>query len=311
MKLSFVIPCYRSEKTILKVIDEITSVIDEKNDVTYEIVCVNDCSPDNVINVLKDIANQNKNVKVIDFMRNFGKDSAIMAGLASIDGDIAVIMDDDYQCPAYEVWKLIEPIETESCDVTTALYDEKRESMLKRVGSDVQMICAQSMLGQPKGVRIENFIAMNKLVYREILNYKNSYPFLDGLIMRVSKRIVSVPMSERNRGDDNKTGFTFIKSLKMFADGLTAFSVKPLRVATIMGFITACIGMIYLIFTVLFYFFGHEYVAEGYSSLMSVILFVGGMLMMMIGMVGEYVGRIYICINQSPQYVIRQRINFD
>lgn len=328
MKLSFVIPCYRSEKTIGKVIDEICSVMSKapvkadkntedtakkSNDSEYdfEIICVNDCSPDNVIEVLKDISMTNKKLKVVDFMQNFGKDSALMAGLSFADGDIAVILDDDCQCPADEVFRLIEPIVSGEYDVSSASYKVKKESFFKRMCSEMYRICAQNMLGQPKGVRIENFIAISKAVYTEMLNYKNPYPFLDGLIMRVSRKIAMVPMEERNRGDDNSTGFTFIKSLRMFMDGLTAFSIMPLRIASIAGFITALAGIAYMIFTIVFYFVSSVKISEGYSSLLSVILFIGGMLMMMIGMMGEYIGRIYICINQSPQYVIRKTYNIE
>ncbi|MCI6977904.1 MAG: hypothetical protein MR930_04640 [Lachnospiraceae bacterium] len=118
-------------------------------------------------------------------------------------------------------------------------------------------------------------------------------------------------MKERKRGNDKETGFTIYKSVKMFVDGLTAFSVKPLRAATFLGFFTASVGMLHLIYTVLFYFINPEIIAEGYSSIMATLLFIGGMLllMMMIGKVGEYTGRIYICINQSPQYVIRKIYN--
>lgn len=311
MKLSFVIPCYRSEKTITMVLDEIADVMKERPDVKFEVVCVNDCSPDNVLQVLISLANKRSYLKVIDFMRNFGKDSAIMAGLSAIDGDIAIVMDDDFQCPTYEVWRLIEPLLSGESDISTALYEIKMESGIKQFGSNVQKFFAQSMIGQPKDVRIENFLAISKPVYEEMLNYKNAFPFLDGLMLRVSRRIACVSMKERKRGDDKGTGFTLYKSVKMFVDGLTAFSVKPLRVATFLGFFTACGGMLYLFYTVIFYFIYPGTISEGYSSIMATLLFIGGMLMMMIGMVGEYIGRIYICINQSPQYVIRKTYNID
>ena len=311
MKLSFVIPCYRSEKTITMVLDEIADVMKERPDVEFEVVCVNDCSPDDVLQVLVGLADERSYLKVIDFMRNFGKDSAIMAGLTAIDGDIAIVMDDDFQCPTYEVWRLIEPLLSGESDISTALYEVKMESGIKQFGSNVQKFFAQRMIGQPKGIRIENFLAITKPVYEEMLNYKNAFPFLDGLMLRVSRRISCVPMKERKRGDDKETGFTIYKSVKMFVDGLTAFSVKPLRVATFLGFITACLGMLYLLYTVIFYFINPGIISEGYSSIMATLLFIGGMLMMMIGMVGEYIGRIYICINQSPQYVIRKTYNID
>lgn len=307
--ISFVIPCYRSEKTIKKVTDEIINTMNTNSEYDYEIILVNDNSPDGVLKVLKELAAENKKIKVVDFMQNFGKDAAVLAGLSVARGQIAVTMDDDFQCPAKEVFNLIAPVESGEYDVSAAKYEVKMESLFKRFCSEVYRLCAQSMLGQPKDIRIDNFIALSEKVYREMLCYKNPYPFLDGLIMRVTKRIALVDMKERKRGDDNSTGFTFAKSMKMFMDGLTAFSIKPLRFASIIGFATAIIGFVFLIITVIHYFTSE--VAVGFSSLMSVLLFVGGMLMMMIGMMGEYIGRIYICINQSPQYVIRETINIE
>lgn len=307
--LSFVIPCYRSEKTIKKVTDEIINTMNTNSEYDYEIILVNDNSPDGVWRVLKELAAENKKIKVVDFMQNFGKDAAVLAGLSVAKGQIAVTMDDDFQCPAKEVFNLIAPVESGEFDVSAAKYEVKMESLFKRFCSEMYRLCAQSMLGQPKDIRIDNFIALSEKVYKEMLSYKNPYPFLDGLIMRVTKRIALVDMKERKRGDDNSTGFTFAKSMKMFMDGLTAFSIKPLRFASIIGFGTAIIGFVYLVITIVHYFTAE--VAVGFSSLMSVLLFVGGMLMMMIGMMGEYIGRIYICINQSPQYVIRQTINLD
>lgn len=310
MKLiSLVIPCYRSEATIEMVIHELTTLFDEKKDYNYEIITVNDDSPDNVLSVLRKLAADNTNIKVIDFMQNCGKEKAVMAGLSVAHGDIAVIMDDDYQCPSYELWKLIEPIESGKADVATAKYDIKMESWFKRKCSDINKWCAHIMLKQPKDIRIENFTAISRKVYVEMLNYKNPYPFMDGLILRITKRIATVPMIERKRSDENSSGFTFMKSFGVFADGYTAFSIVPLRIATFMGIFTAFAGLIYLLVTIIIFIVYTDEAVPGYSSLISCVLFLGGLQMIMIGIVGEYIGRVYICINQSPQYVIREKIN--
>lgn len=309
LKLSFVIPCYRSEKIIEMVINEITDVLSQKPECDYEIIAVNDCSPDNVYSVLKSIAEKNAKVKVIDFMQNRGKDVAVMAGLSFAKGDIAIFLDDDGQCPAKETWNLIRPIESGEYEVSAAIYDEKKEKLSKRFFSDIYQYFARTMLGQPKDVRFDNFTAVSKKVYEEMLNYKNPYPFLDGLILRVTKNVALVKMEERGRQDNNGSGYTFSKSLKMFMDGLTSFSIKPLQVASILGFISSMCGILYLIYTLIHYFVASEPVNEGYSSLLAVNLFIGGMIMMLLGLMGEYLGRIYICINQSPQFVIRETIN--
>lgn len=311
MKISFVIPCYRSELTIEKVINEILDVVSQRADCDCEIICVNDCSPDNVLRVLMKLAQSNPKIKVIDFMCNCGRETAVLAGLAAACGEIAIAMDDDMQCPTQEMWRLIAPVESGEYDVSTAQYAVKKESAFKRFCSDVNKWCAHLMLNQPKELRFENFTAISRRVYTEMVRYKNPYPFTDGLILRVTKRIASVPMEERGRGDDRPSGFTFAKSLAMFADGYTAFSVVPLRIATILGGFTALAGLVYMLVTIGIYFISDGERVLGYSSLMTVLLFVSGVLMMMLGLIGEYIGRIYICINQSPQYVIRNTVNIE
>lgn len=307
MKLSFVIPCYRSEKTIEMVINEIVEVVSQKPEYDYEIICVNDCSPDNVFEVLARIAAENKKVKVIDFMSNAGKYSAIMAGLSVAVGDIMVMLDDDFQCPASEVWNLIAPIESGEYDASSARYEKKMESAFKRFCSHVYTFVAHTMLGQPKEIVIENYLAISREVCNEIVLCNNPFPFIDGLILRVTKKISMVSMKERVRGDDNSTSFTFLKSMRLFVDGATAFSIQPLRFATYMGVILAIIGLIYVVITVVRYFV--LTIDPGYSSLLSILLFIGGMLMIMLGIIGEYVGRIFMCINKTPQFVIKKTIN--
>lgn len=309
MKLSFVIPCYRSEKTIEMVIGEIEEVLSQKPEYDFEIICVNDCSPDGVLGVLESIAKDNKKVKVIDFMSNAGKYSAIMAGLSAADGDIMIMIDDDFQCPVTEVWNLIAPIESGEYDASSARYEKKMESAFKRFCSKIYTFVAHTMLGQPKEIVIENYLAISKVVKNEIVRCNNPFPFIDGLILRVTKKIAMVDMKERVRGDDNSTGFTFVKSMKMFVDGATAFSIQPLRFATYMGMTITIFGVLYIVITIIRYFVLS--VDPGYSSLLSVLLFIGGIVMMMLGIVGEYVGRIYMSINQTSQYVIRKTVNIE
>jgi len=306
--LSFVIPCYRSEKTIGKVVDEIVSVVGEREDYDYEIIAVNDCSPDGVYNVLKIIAEQNSRVKVINFARNMGKHSAVMAGYAVTKGDYIVTLDDDCQCPTYELWNLIDPLVSNEFDATTARYKVKKESAFKRFGSDVNLKMTEILLEKPKGLRTENFSAMKSFVCREMIKYKNPYPYLEGLLFRVTASVKEIPMEQRERGDDNATGFTFKKSFSLLLNGLTAFSVKPLRVASISGCLFAILGFLYGIYTVIHKLCTPD-VSVGYSSMMAVLLFSVGLIMIMLGLIGEYLGRIYICLNASPQYVIKETIN--
>ena len=137
--------------------------------------------------------------------------------------------------------------------------------------------------------------------------YDKPFPYLSGLLLRTTSKICNVDMIERERAA-GVGHYTFIKSLKLWLNGFTAFSVKPLRISTVLGAICALIGFVFGIITVVNKLL-HPEMQAGYSSTMAVILFIGGMIMMMLGMIGEYIGRIYICINNSPQYVIRNTIN--
>ena len=306
--LSFVIPCYRSEKTIEKVAEEIRETVAQREGYDYEIICVNDCSPDDVYSVLVKMAAEDPKVKVVNLAKNMGKHCAVMAGYSVVEGDYVVNLDDDCQSPVYELWKLLEPLENDDYDVATAVYNEKKESRFKRMGSDLNLWVSEIMLDKPKGLRFENFSVMKRFVCDEMIKYKNPYPYMEGLILRVTKKITGVQMDQRDRGDDNASGFTLGKSISLFANGFTSFSIKPLRIATVVGTIFAIIGFLYGLIVVIRRLIDPS-VPLGYSSMMAIILFSNGLIMFLLGLIGEYVGRIFICINNSPQYVIRNTLN--
>ena len=308
--LSFVIPCYRSEATIEKVVEEIKATVGEREGYDYEIIAVNDCSPDGVYEVLKRMAAENSRIKVVNLVKNMGKHAAVLAGYSFVNGEYVINLDDDFQSPVNNLWMLMEPVLADECDVAMAEYLRKKESTWKIFGSNINLLASEIMLDKPKGMRFENLSVMKRFVADEIIKYKNPYPFLEGLILRVTKRIKSIQMEQRDRGDDNATGFTFWKSLSLFANGFTNFSVKPLRVASILGVFLAMLGFIYGLVIIVRRLMYPE-VPMGWSSIMAVSLFFYGMIMLFLGVIGEYVGRIFICINDAPQYVIRNTINLE
>lgn len=305
-KLSFIIPCYGSEKTVEMVINEIIDVVSKK-EYEYEIVAVNDKSPDNVLNVLKKIAEKNEKVKVLSLAKNMNRPGALMAGMSVCSGDYIILMDDDGQCPMGNLWELIKPLE-EGHDVSIAKYPSYKQSKFKSLGTIVNRKMTEIIMEKPKQLSFTNFSAIQKYIVKEILKYKNPYPYMTGLILRTTSDIVNVKMEERKRLV-GKTTFTFKKMLKLWINGFTAFSVKPLRISTILGFFTALLGFVYGIYIVIHKIFFHSTVVQGYSSLMAILLFIGGMIMLMLGLIGEYIGRIYICINDSPQYIIKEKYN--
>ncbi|MBQ8172201.1 MAG: glycosyltransferase family 2 protein [Oscillospiraceae bacterium] len=308
--LSFVIPCYRSELTIEMVVNEIIETVSQRDGYDYEIICVNDFSPDGVYSVLERLAAENKRIKVVDFARNMGKHAAVLAGYARASGDYIVNLDDDFQCPVYELWRLLEPLEKDECDFATANYNRKKQSGFKNFGSTINLMMASVMLEKPMSLRFENFSIMRRFVVEEIVKYDKPYPYLEGLVYRVTRRISVVMMEERERGDNKKTGFTFGKSLSLWLNGFTAFSVKPLRISSFLGAFISVFGFIVGAVMVIRKLIYPE-VQAGYTSLIAAVLFIGGLVLMVLGLIGEYVGRIYICLNNTPQYVVKRTINLE
>lgn len=308
--LSFVIPCYRSEETIAAVCNEIADTMALRPEYDYEIIAVNDCSPDGVLNVLKTLAAANKRIKVVDLSRNFGKHCAMMAGFSFVRGEYVVNLDDDCQCPVNELWKLVDAIREEGYDCATAVYAEKKEAAWKRFGSSINSRMVNILIEPPKGITLENFFVIKRYVCDEVLRYPNPYPYVSGLVLRATHRVKMIPMEERERGDSKSTGFTLKKSFILFFNGLTAFSVKPLRISSVIGMIFAFFGFIYGLIVIIRRLF-NPLIPMGYSSMMAVQLFTSGIIMLLLGMIGEYLGRIYLSLNKSPQYVIRDTINLE
>jgi len=304
-KVSFVIPCYRSENTVEHVVAEIKSAMTESG-YAYEIVLVNDCSPDNTMGTIRRLCESDKNIKGIGFARNFGQHAALMAGLRQTEGDYVVCLDDDGQTPADEVHKLLEKLE-EGYDAVYAAYDHKQHSTFRNLGSKVNELMTRMMLDKPAELYISSYFAVKRFVVDDMIRYENSYPYVIGLVLRTTKNITNVMVHHRER-EEGCSGYTFKKLLGLWFNGFTAFSVKPLRLATCVGAFSAFVGFLYGFYTIIKKLINPE-VPLGFSSTMAAIVFFGGMIMIMLGLIGEYIGRIYISLNNSPQYVIRERLN--
>lgn len=304
-KVSFVIPCYRSALTLGKVVKEIQETMKSLTQYCYEIILVNDCSPDETFEVITKLCRENDNICGVDLAKNFGQHGALMAGFHQVTGDILVCLDDDGQTPADEVGKLLAEIENGQ-DVVYARYDHKKHSLFRNFGSWMNEKMAQFLLGKPKELYVSSYFAARRFIVDEMLRYENAYPYVIGLVLRTTKRISNVSVAHRER-EIGTSGYTFGKLLGLWFNGFTAFSTKPLRIATFAGGVFAAMGFIYGIYTIIKKFVNPA-VPIGFSSLMASIMFIGGMMMLMLGLIGEYIGRMYICMNNAPQFVVRDMI---
>ena len=168
---------------------------------------------------------------------------------------------------------------------------------------------ADALIGKPRHLVFTSYFCARRFVIDEVLRYDKPFPYIDGLLMRVTKRVsaVEIPHREREAGE---SGYTIGKLFSLWLDGFTAFSVKPLRIATILGFLIAMVGFVYGVVTIIRQFVEPSEVT-GWASLMAATVFLGGMIMVMLGLVGEYIGRIYISQNNAPQYVVRNTLNIE
>ena len=304
MKLSFVIPCYRSENTIETVVQEIRDTIATRPGTDYEIVLVNDCSPDGVWQVIKRLAANDNHIKGICLAKNFGQHCALMAGYGQATGDYVISLDDDGQTPASESFKLVDKLE-EGFDVVYGYYEHSAQHLFRRFGTWVNKKMAEAIIGQPKTLRTTSFFIMRKFIVEEIVRYHHPFAYISGLVFRATKNLGNVEVQHRRR-IEGESGYTIAGLIGLWINGFTAFSVKPLRAATIIGVICALVGFLAGLYVVYQKFLNPE-IPVGYTSMLATLLFVGGMIMLLLGLIGEYVGRIYISINQSPQYVVRER----
>lgn len=308
MKLSFVIPCYRSEKTIEGVVAEIKAVLAVRPEVDWEIVLVSDHSPDRVFGVIEKLCKDDSlHFKGIELARNFGQHAALMAGYSRVTGDYVISLDDDGQAPVESVYELVDKLVEHDYDTVYGVYPEKKHSIFRNLGSWVNVKMLVWLLGMPPKLRPTSFYITRRFVIDEMCRYHGPYPYVGGLLFRITKNIGEVAVKHRARTEGG-SGYTFVKLLGLWMNGFTAFSVKPLRLATWAGFACATLGFVFGLWTVVKKLVFTPDMPVGYSSLMAVVLFIGGMIMLILGLIGEYVGRIYISINASPQYVVAKEV---
>ena len=306
-KVSFVIPCYRSAKTIGGVVNEIESTMAQFA-YEYEIILVNDSSPDDTFAVISALAKADGHITAVDLAKNFGQHAALMCGIRHSSGDILVCLDDDGQTPADESGKLLEKIEA-GYDVVYASYDHKQHSGFRNFGSRVNAWMTEIMLGKPKELSLTSYFAAKRFIADEMLRYENCFPYVMGLVLRSTKNICNVPVNHRSR-EQGQSGYTLGKLLSLWMNGFTSFSIKPLRIATYFGALTALAGFIYALIIVIRHF-AVGMAPLGWSSTTALLLILGGVILLVLGLIGEYIGRIFMCVNSSPQYVERSVVKRD
>ena len=305
--LSFVVPCYRSALTITAVVEEITTTMATREaEFTHEIVLVNDGSPDSVEQVISGLCKAYPQIVFVNLSRNFGQHSAIMAGFAQVRGEIVICMDDDGQTPANECFKLIDKVR-DGYDIVYASYPQRKQNAFRNLGSRFNALSNQFFFGQPNDLTVNSYFACQRFVVDSALQYPNPFPFVTGLLFQSVSRYCNVAVTHRARME-GRSGYTLKKLISLWTNGVTAFSIKPLRFANYLGWLTSIFGFLFAIYTVIRKLVTPD-IEAGWSSTIALMLVLGGIIIALIGIVGEYIGRIYLSINRCPQYVVRNVID--
>lgn len=301
MKLSVVIPVYKGEKTICELVEEL---IKNLTDYTLEIILVNDGSPDSSHEICLEMFSKRKGIiKYLKLAKNFGEHNAVMAGLNYSTGDYAVIIDDDFQNPPQEIRKLVETAQDKHADVVYSYYDSKKHSLLRNLGSRFNNLVASFLLDKPKDLYLSSFKCLSRFSINEIIKYRGPHPYIDGLILRGTRNIAKVLVIHDHR-KEGKSGYTFRKLVRLWLNMFVNFSVLPLRLSTILGFVFSSLGGIAAIYLILERIF-NPHIPVGFTSIIVAILVLSGIQMIMLGLIGEYIGKQFLIDNLTPQYVVR------
>lgn len=308
INISVVIPVYNSSDCLDELTQRLTDVLNNCSKI-YEIVLVNDCSKDNSWAKIVELCGKYNRIKGINLRKNFGQDNALMAGLNYSSGESVIIMDDDLQHNPEDIPLLLRGLE-KGYDVCYTDFGSKQQSWFKNFGSWFNDRVANIIINKPKGIYLSPYKAIKREVVDEVLRYNGPYPYVDGLIFRVTRNITQVLVKHYKRysGSGN---YDLSKSILVWLKLFTNFSVFPLRIATFIGLITSIIGFIFGLIVIIQYFMGIRS-PIGWASLVIVVLFMGGIQLITAGIIGEYVGRLFLLQSDEPQFVINEIIeNFD
>lgn len=305
MLISVIIPCYYSEKTIRKVSEMVMEEFDKNPGYECEMVLVNDGSTDGTFQEIRSLCEEHDNIRGINLMRNFGQHNALMAGLNYTSGDYVLGMDDDMQTHPSQIFKLIHKIE-EGYDLVYGIYPEVKNSAIKNLTSIINRKTSRVMLSRPKEVESSNFWIITSAVRDEVVKYDTFNPYVDAIFYRVTNNIGMVPVEHFKR-EYGSSGYTFKKLLKLWL-AYWNFSIIPLRVSFFFGLLAAAGGIILTIVLIINRLLYPD-IPLGWSSTMCAMVFLFGIVLMVLGIIGEYLGKIILILNNTPQYIIREAIH--
>lgn len=302
--ISVVVPVYNSEATLRELESRLRAVLAGLG--SYEIILVNDGSRDGSYNICRELAEQHAEVKFIHFFRNFGQLSALLAGLRAAEGRACVILDDDLQDPPEEIPKLLAKL-AGGFDFVFSTSTEPKIGWLRSLGSRFTKRVTNYLFDKPRELTHASFLAMTGGLVAELVRYDGPYPYIAGLIFRISQNGANQEV-KRDVRKAGASGYSLPRLVKLWVNAVTTFSVVPLRVALLVGTLAAVGGFLVLA-SIVAVRLVYGYFLSGWASLFGATLLFSGLQLVMLGIVGEYVGRSFMVLNRTPQYAIKESYN--
>jgi len=301
-ELSFVIPVFNGSRTIGAVVRRIHELF---SDLRFEVVLVNDGSRDTTESACVELVDRYPGtVTFVHLSRNFGEHNAVLAGLNYSIGAYVAVLDDDGQNPPEEVRRMYDEIKARGFDVVYGRYRDKRHDRFRNLGSWFNDRMANFMLKKPPELYLSSFKVMNRFVVDEITTYRGAFPYIDGLILRTTRNLGQIDVEHKDR-ENAESNYTLRKLFLLWLNMFLNFSITPLRVATLLGTATALASLFLLVGIVIDKLYINPGVAVGIPTVLVTVVFFSGVQLVILGAIGEYVGRLFLDHSRSPQFVVR------
>jgi glycosyltransferase involved in cell wall biosynthesis len=299
--LSIVIPVYNGASSIADLVRDLENLPIGGG---HEIVLVNDGSADDSLAICRTLFETARvPMTIVSLARNYGEHNAVLAGLRYASGAHVITMDDDLQNPPEEVQRLLAFAQRNGKEVVYTYYYDKRHALWRNIASRFANRVADFVLDKPRGLYLSSFRCMTAFVAREIVRYEGPFPYVDGLILQVTHDIDRLPVSHLPRATGS-SNYTMRRLFRLWMNMFVNFSVMPLRISTVTGFALSALGAVGVIMAV-----GEALLSSpppGWASLMAAVLLLSGVQLLILGIIGEYLGRLYLTANQRPQSVVKE-----
>ena len=310
MKVSIVIPCYNEEAVLDTSYRRFSDVLGSSG-YDYELIVINDGSRDRTLEILTSLAQTDSHLKVISFSRNFGHQNAVTAGLHHCTGDIAVIIDADLQDPPEVIPQMIELYRREMCNVVYAVRNKREgESFFKLLSAKLYYRILNGLSEYSFPVDTGDFRLIDRKVLDAFGQFPEKHKYLRGLFSWMGFKQVPFYYN-RDERFAGTTKYTLRKMIKLASNGIFGFSKKPLKIAISLGSVSILIALVMVLWILYLQIFAHDNIVQGWSSTVITILFLGGIQLLTIGILGEYIGNIFDETKNRPEYIIQEKINFD